>query len=96
MWQEWFEHHGKGVLFILEGAQDNLHRGLALFPEILKSELREVRATIEAHSNTGSPGGHEDGTGNGYMCNDGNKAWSCQLRVTTGGARSVYILDRWD
>lgn len=47
---EKFAHHGKGVLFVLEGARESRFESLALFPECLRSELREVRATFEAYS----------------------------------------------
>ena len=48
-WQEGFDHHSKGVLFILDGAVDSSPENNAIFPETLKSELHEVRATIEAY-----------------------------------------------
>jgi len=50
MWTSQFTHQGQGVVFILDGAKDSSNQSLALFPEILKAELREVRSVIEAHS----------------------------------------------
>lgn len=43
-------HHGASVLFMLRGARDSGAPGSALFPELLRSDLHEVRATLEAHS----------------------------------------------
>ena len=49
-------HIGQGAYFVLEGAKDTAGMagpGLALFPEELRSDLREVRSVIEAASKAG-------------------------------------------
>lgn len=40
----------EGVMLILDGAHDKTHKGSALFPEIIRSELHGVRAVIESYS----------------------------------------------
>ncbi|KAK2807805.1 hypothetical protein FQN50_005348 [Emmonsiellopsis sp. PD_5] len=42
--------HGFKYLFAIDGIQDNITKGLCLFPQNLKSEFHSVRATIEAYS----------------------------------------------
>lgn len=93
MWQEGFDHQGKGVVFILDGAKDSrTTQGNALFPETLKSELREVRSTIEAYSRQAEILGYGDASacglafgGNGHVV----------LKVTTDMGIATYDLDRW-
>lgn len=97
-----FDHHGKSVFFVVEGAKDNvasmnaMHGGLALFPEQLRSELHEVRATIEAHSKKGRLEVPAEPMAIGLKCESG-RSWSVYLRVTDKlGNISHYLLDRWD
>jgi hypothetical protein len=93
-----FAHHGKGVIFLLKNAHDTKMTGSAIFPETLRSELREVRATIERHSAVFPAIGAADGDANGLMLGTGNKSnWNARVRVTnTDGYVTVYNLDRWD
>ena len=98
MWagEDKFPHQGKGVVFILDGAKDS--RGgvsLALFPEILKSELHQVRSTVEAYSQAGRLEGREEASANGVMVADGG-AGNHQFRVTTSTGVVEYTIDRWD
>lgn len=96
MWDETpHEHQGKGVIFILEGARDSRDAGLALFPEILKSELRAVRSTIEAFSKAGEMEGGEEASACGIALQKGHN-WSAMFRVRTADSVVVYKLDRWD
>ena len=52
LWNDESDLYGSGtsVIFVLHGAKDTGYKGSgsALFPEVLKSDLREVRSTIEA------------------------------------------------
>ncbi len=92
-------HHGDGVMFVLEGAKDTRSRELALFPEILKSELHGVRAVIEAHSKSGSLQGQEEASACGILIAkgpNGRQTGSYRFRVTASGATQEYIIDRWD
>jgi hypothetical protein len=100
MWkgnEDRFEHQGKGVIFLLDGARDTQtgRIGLALFPEILKSELRAVRSTIEAYSQSGKLEDGEEASACGILLQKGGN-WNAQFRVTSNGMQIVYKLDRWD
>ncbi|MBR3358383.1 MAG: hypothetical protein IKG46_11260 [Solobacterium sp.] len=94
-WQPGFEYQGIGVCLILKDCHDvNRPSGLALFPECLKKELREVRSTIEAYSKRG----YIDRVSEPNACGliTGDKEIDMILRVTTKyGVTDVYI-DRWD
>ena len=99
LWQPGFEHHGQGVIFILEGAKDSNYQncGNGLFPEILKSELREVRATIEAYSRKQSIGGYNEASACGLMIGpDGSFNTNPTFRVTTDEGITNYQIDRWE
>lgn len=98
MWaDEKFEHQGKGAVLILEGAVDSRDGGNGLFPECLISDLREVRATIEAYSRTAKIGGRETASANGIGISGSAKAPpSVHVRATINGQRLEYIIDRWD
>lgn len=97
MWYDENLHQGKGVMFILDGCKDtrNAGKGNALFPEILKSELREVRSTIEAYSRKASLSGYASSSANGLIFS-GNKTNSIDVRVTTELGTTSYIIDRWE
>ncbi len=96
MWGKPLEHQGNGVNFLLKGAVDSRESGLAIFPEILKSDFHSIRSTIEAFSRRGTLEGRESANACGVMFAAGG-AWACTLRVTNMiGVESVYRLDRWD
>lgn len=84
-----------GAFLILEGAKDQHSPGLALFPEILRTELRPVRATIEAFSEKGTLEGAQKASACGlYFTAD--RSIGCRLRVTTSLGQQEYLIDRWD
>jgi hypothetical protein len=96
MWNPGFEHHGNAAIFILDGAMDANLAGnsLGLFPEILRSELHGIRASIEAYSKSKSPSGASEGSACGISFANGNPI---SVRVTTpSGVVSHYRIDRWD
>lgn len=96
LWQPGFEHQGHGVLFVLKNCRDTRNKSSGLFPEILRGELREVRATIESYSHSSKLSGHDEATACGILKQSG-KTWSnCELRVTTDLGVTTYKLDRWD
>lgn len=97
MWVDGLEWKGKSVFFILEGAKDTeyRHSGIALFPEILKNEFREIRSTIEAYSKKSVLGGYEEASACGIRLQAGSK-WNARFRVTTDVGTTRYVLDRWD
>lgn len=97
MWYESYNYEGKGVFFILKGCKDvNGSSSLALFPEVLRRELREVRSTIEAYSRMHKLEGKEYASACGILLQDSTSEWNCRLRVTTDIGVTEYILDRWD
>jgi hypothetical protein len=98
MWYGNMDHQSKGVFFILNGAKDNGHSrcGSGLFPEILKSELHEVRSTIEAYSKSTSPAGHEYASACGINLQYSRSWDNTTVLVKTGTGSATYKLDRWD
>jgi len=93
------DHHGKGVHLILEGCRDLRHGfagggGGGLFPEFLKSELREVRHTLEAHFLRAMIAGKDEASACGLRLAGNN--WGAVVRVTAEGVKTSYRLDRWD
>lgn len=90
-----YPNQSEGVIFILEGAQETRNGGLALFPEILRSEVKGVRSVIEAYSNKGQLEGMEEGGACGLLL-DKNSKWNFVFRVTAAGHTMDYKIDRWD
>lgn len=79
-----------GVTLVLKGCMDTQRgQGNGLFPEILRSELREVRATIEAYSKRAEIGRV---TGPG-ACGYGMWAKNA-IRIQADSIE--YKIDRWD
>lgn len=98
MWQDGFDHHGISVIFLIQNAkeiQKQSGNGNALFPEILKSELREVRSTIEAYSNSAEIFGFEEASACGIRLQCGIP-WNAKVKVVSDMGEAEYILDRWD
>lgn len=93
---EKFQHQSLHVFFALEGAQDRQHATLALFPEMLRAELREVRAVIEAHSKSRSTEEPENGNANGLALRKGHAGQTIHLRVRTEDGPARYTIDRWE
>lgn len=96
-WSGDYPNHTKGVLILLDGARDEKAEriGLALFPEILISDLHEVRSTIEAHSQTGRLA-DPDGMAAGLLLHATDQDVNITLRVTASGIVNTYHIDRWD
>lgn len=87
----------KGAFFILKGARDLKGSSSAcLFPSILKRELYEVRATIEAYSNNTKIIGDEDADACGLLIQNSDNNLSVKLRVVTDVGVALYKIDRWD
>lgn len=97
MWYDDNSHQGKSVFFILEGAKDNRGKnsGNCLFPEMLKSELRQIRSTIEAYSKTEDVEGYNEASACGIKL-EYNGNWDAVFKVTTNTGTATYKLDRWD
>lgn len=89
-------HHGDSIFFLLRGARDMQGKaGIALFPEILKSEYREIRAAIEAYSKEARLG-EADGVPACGMGFHKDSLWNLLVRVEAGGIQTEYQIDRWD
>lgn len=90
-------HHGLAVLFVLRGAKDMQYvRGAGFFPEFLKSEYHEVRATMEAYATSAVVAGKDEAEACGILLSKGSR-WGHTFRVTTrAGVTLSYSLDRWD
>lgn len=96
MWQPGFEHQGKSAFFILKGCKDTTNMASSLFPEVLKSELYEVRATIEAYSRQHKLSGFEEASACGLRLQGNDMGWNHTFRVTSDLGVASYKLDRWD
>lgn len=97
LWTPGNEHYGNGVFFILKGCRDTRSSSLALFPEILRGDLREVRATIEAYSRDGKMEGLEEASACGvFMSAGAHRSNLSKFRVTTDVGIQEYKIDRWD
>lgn len=96
-WTGAASHHGEGAYLIVRGARDRngVRCGIGLFPEILKSDYRAIRASMEAYSRSQQLGGQETASACGICLHKG-LAWGQTLRATVAGARVLYLLDRWD
>lgn len=97
-WNRTNEHQGNGAYFILRGANDRLAggAGIALFPEILKSEYHGIRAVLEAHSRSQTLGGANDASACGICVQKNSQNANLTFRSTQAGARISYRIDRWD
>lgn len=92
-----------GVFFLIHGAKDTRYKtaGLGLFPQILRAELRYVRATIEAFSKQGEIHGAEDASACGLlltreMLNSVPFNQKHRFRVFSAEGFQDYVVDRWD
>lgn len=91
-----FQHHGDGIVLLVDGARETRTPGVALFPSLLRAELREVRSVIESYSNSAKMGGLMDGSGIGIDVRQGNPFHPTTVRVTSAGISQIYKIDRWD
>lgn len=90
-------YNSNGALFVLDGARDlNGPSSACLFPEILKGELHEIRATIETFSKTTRPSGREDADACGLLIQSSSRWLDVKLRVTSDVGVARYKIDRWD
>ena len=97
MWDGNHDYEGKAVIFVLKDCKDANHRnsGCGLFPEILKSELHEIRSTIEAYSRQNSCSGYEQSSACGIRIQANSKS-RARFRVTTDYGVTEYVIDRFD
>lgn len=90
------KHQGEAAFIVLEGCKDlNYDRGTMFFPEILKSELREVSSVMEAHSRTAKLEGIDEAEVSGLGFHKGTP-WNLRVRVTDASGIALYRIDRWE
>jgi hypothetical protein len=88
--------HGSHIFFLLKGCHDESQgKGRGFFTEMLRSEYREVRATLEFYMASSPIAGAEQATACGIGMTN-NSPWNLHLRVKSAIGVSDYIIDRWD
>jgi hypothetical protein len=86
--------HDHCANLILAGARDTGHATSGgLFPEHVRSELHEVRSTVEAYAMRAPVAGCDEATACGLAFTGRDEV---RVRVTSKGIRTEYRLDRWD
>lgn len=95
MWTGDNGHQGRGIVLILKNARETRNAGNALFPEILRSELREIRATIEKYSQNEKLTGMDKGAC-GLLLDQHATAWNTPIRAKINGVWVKFTLERWD
>lgn len=80
------------IALLIPGAKDTRSSELALFPETLKSELLQIRSTIERFSKLGKISGRDEASACGYFFSKDE----ISLRVTSGKTVMFYTIDRLD
>lgn len=98
LWHGDHGHYGRHTFFLLEGCRDEkAGRGKAFFTEALRSDLREVRAVLEAHvraTEIGAAPHDVPACGLGF---EEGQPWDVTVRVTAAnGGMSFYNIDRHD
>jgi hypothetical protein len=98
-------HRPSGIMLVLKGARDSYATtsysgvSMCLFPEFLRGELHEVRASIEAFSNKHKlPVPPHEQLAAGLLLMAGQDWTNAPVvRVTTaGGTAAQYRIDRWE
>ena len=89
--------NGRHMFFLLEGCQDlKGGRGRGFFTEMLKSDLRPARATLEAYNASATIAGADEADACGLGMSD-QAPWDLTLRVKfDSGIVATYKIDRWD
>jgi hypothetical protein len=101
-WTVPMAHEGEGMVLILEGCVDTADSGNGLFPQFLRMDLHEIRATVEAYSRTAKLGrpplGEQVQLACGWDIRRGKSADQVivYLRAKVDGGWSNYAIDRWD
>lgn len=89
-------HSGNHTFFILEGCKDlSEGTGKGFFNEMLKSELKEIRKSLEAYTSVTPIEDAENASACGVGYNKDTE-WNLTLRVTSNGSSRLIKIDRWD
>jgi hypothetical protein len=97
LWEERkVEGSGQHVFFLLEGVQDSSEgKGRGFFNEMLKSELREIRKTLEQYTALTPIEGANEATACGLGFSK-EMPWNLTLKVTTDTGTRLVKIDRVD
>lgn len=87
---------GEGAVFILDGAADMQNTSGGLFPQCLRGELHEVRATIEAYSQSATLADADGATACGYDLRKEQNQRGAAVRALIDNIWTNYQIDRWD
>ncbi|MGE8004359.1 YfaP family protein [Lysinibacillus sp. NPDC093216] len=89
-------HSGSHIFFILDGVKDSSEgKGRGFFNETLKSELRQIRKTLEAYTATTAIEGADNATACGLGYSKDNE-WNLTVKVTANNSTRIIKIDRWD
>lgn len=84
---------GSGGAFLIQGAYDTRNPGPCLFPEILQSDLREVRSTIEGYNrSTRIPNAKQDAVAGLVF----GQSTAVRIMVKTATTEGEILIDRWE
>ena len=86
---------GEARLLTLKGARDHHHSGLSIFPEIVRSDLKGVRSTIEEFSKKGTIKRQAAENAAGLLISD-REFKPFDLRVTIGSTVVMVTIDRYE
>lgn len=95
-----FPQLGEQALIIIEGAYDRQNergdKGIALFPQLLKSELHDISRVVETFSNEATFEGDVKQQACGVMLVKGGTVNPRRLKVATEFGDRIIIVDRWE
>jgi hypothetical protein len=78
---------------VLDGGKPPKTTGMALFPENMRSELHEIRSTIEAFSNAGDLGNYDEAMAC-MSAHRGTGTMNLTVEVSDGKFTTKYLIDR--
>ncbi|WCN36557.1 YfaP family protein [Aneurinibacillus uraniidurans] len=94
--EEKVTHSGQHIFFLLDGCKDlSEGKGRGFFNETLKSELHEIRKTLEAYT-ANTP---IEEIENASACGVGyskDSEWNLTLKITSNNSTRIIKIDRWD
>lgn len=89
-------HAGAHIFFLLDGVKDESEGlGRGFFNEMLQSDLRPIRKTLELYTANTPIEGAEEATACGVGYSIDNE-WNLVLKVKTGNSTRLIKIDRWD
>lgn len=87
---------GTHVFFLLDGVKDMSEgKGRGFFNETLKSDLRQIRKTLELFTANTPIEDADEATACGVGYSKDNE-WNLTVKVTTGNSSRIIKIDRWD